>query len=180
VEARSDVESLVERARGADVEAWETLYRSLYQRLLAYARHQLDADRAGEAVSEAMTRAVAGIDRFVWKGGGFEGWLFGILRHVIVDTQRRDGRAGAMAVADAETDWAEPVEGLLAAEEACAVRAAFGRLRAEDQELLHLRVVAGLSSEEVAAVVGKRRGAVRMAQSRALDRLRQLLEDSPA
>jgi RNA polymerase sigma-70 factor, ECF subfamily len=40
-------------------------------------------------------------------------------------------------------------------------------------------VVAGLSSEEVATVMGKRPGAVRMAQARALDRLRELLKETP-
>ena len=58
------------------------------------------------------------------------------------------------------------------------MRRAFGRLRAEDQELLELRVVAGLSAEQVAAVQGRRAGAVRMAQSRALSRLRELLAEA--
>jgi RNA polymerase sigma-70 factor (ECF subfamily) len=42
----------------------------------------------------------------------------------------------------------------------------------DDRELLDLRVVGGLSADEVASVLGKQPGAVRMAQSRALDRLR--------
>ncbi|MFT3767472.1 MAG: sigma factor-like helix-turn-helix DNA-binding protein [Minicystis sp.] len=65
---------------------------------------------------------------------------------------------------------------LLGAEASSAVRAAFHRLSAFDQEVLELRVVAGLSSDEVAAVLGKKSGAVRMAQARALERLRELLE----
>ena len=47
----------------------------------------------------------------------------------------------------------------------------------DEQELLELRVVGRLSAEEVGEVIGKRAGAVRMAQARALSRLRSLLEE---
>ena len=57
------------------------------------------------------------------------------------------------------------------------VRAAFARLSPEEQELLELRVVAGLSSDGAASVLGKRPGAVRMAQARALGRLRVMMEE---
>ncbi len=53
------------------------------------------------------------------------------------------------------------------------VRAAFDRLSPEDQEVLELRVVAGLSAAGVAQATGRAAGAVRMAQSRALSRLRE-------
>ena len=71
----------------------------------------------------------------------------------------------------------EPLDGVLADEESGQMRAAFARLDSSDREVLELRVVAGLTSEEAAAVLGKRPGAVRMAQNRALARLRKLLEE---
>jgi RNA polymerase sigma-70 factor (ECF subfamily) len=43
--------------------------------------------------------------------------------------------------------------------------------------LLELRVVAELSTDEVASVLGRKPGAVRMAQSRALTRLRALISE---
>lgn len=181
VGARPDLSTLVDRARAGDPGAWEDLYQSMYPRLLAYASRQIGPDRARDAVGETMTRAVANIGRFSWRGAGFEGWLFAILRNVIIDVHRRDRRSSpfAFAVADRH-DGSEPSDGLVADEEARALRAAFARLRPDEQELLYLRVVAGLSSEEVAGVLGKRRGAVRMAQSRALDRLRCLLREGDA
>jgi len=53
---------------------------------------------------------------------------------------------------------------------------AFATLGPDDREILELRVVGGLDAEEVGLVVGKRAGAVRMAQSRALARLRAALD----
>jgi RNA polymerase sigma-70 factor (ECF subfamily) len=167
--------ALVDRAGRSDPEAWEALYRRAYPGLMAYASRRLDTERARDAVAETMARAVARISRFEWRGGGFDAWLYGILRHVVIDAHRARGRdAGRRQAIDASR--AGPLDHVLAGEEARAVRAAFDRLGTEDQEILELRVVAGLSAEEVGKVLGKRAGAVRMAQSRALDRLRNELE----
>ena len=175
-----DVAALVALAREGDQDAWESLYRLVYPRLLAYARRRLDAEAARDAVSEAMTRAVAAIDRFEWRGAGFDGWVFGILRHVVLDAQRA-GIRGAQRLRAVPVDGTAhdpaPDHRLLVDEEAAAVRRAFERLSEGDRELLELRVVAGLSSEDVAAVLGRRAGAVRMAQARALERLRRLLTE---
>lgn len=178
MEDAHDEPALVARARRGDADAWEALYRRMYPQLLAYARRRLDAEAARDAVSEAMARAVARIDRFTWEGSGFDAWLFGILRHVVIDAQRAaGGRAPGEASDEAASGDPGPLDLLLGAEACAAVRRAFTRLAPFDQEVLELRVVAGLSSDEVAAVLGKKPGAVRMAQARALDRLRDLLEE---
>lgn len=49
----------------------------------------------------------------------------------------------------------------------------------KQREILHLRVVVGLSVEETAEAVGSTPGAVRVAQHRALNRLRDLLTSAP-
>jgi RNA polymerase sigma-70 factor, ECF subfamily len=170
-DAEEDLAILVERARAMDHAAWETLYRRLYPRLVAYARRRLDDDRARDAVAECFARAVAGIDRFAWRGAGFDAWVIGILRYVVIDEQRdRDRERRRRPELGPVVD--DPGDALIRDEEAVAVRAALQRLSSADRELLELRVVAGLSAEDVAAVIHKRPGAVRMAQARALGRLR--------
>ncbi len=90
--SRPGFKEAVSAARNGDALAWEELYLWLYPRLTSYACARLDPDRASEAVSETFARAVAGIGRFTWKDSGFEGWMFTILRNVIVDMHRRSGR----------------------------------------------------------------------------------------
>jgi RNA polymerase sigma-70 factor (ECF subfamily) len=143
---------------------------------LAYAARRLPTEvQAKDAVGETMTRAVAHIDRLRHEGGGFDAWMYGIMRHVVVDTQRALAKEGPGLVPDA-VDWrSEPSDQTIDREDAAEIRAAFARLSDADQELLELRVVAELSAEEVGSVLGRRPGAVRMAQSRALMRLRALL-----
>lgn len=167
---------LVKRAALGDGDAWEALYRRAYPKLLAFARARLDPEGAQDAVAETMSRAVDSIHSYRWEGRAFDAWLFGILRHVITDAHRRQGRSRHVPE-DHVQAGAGPLDRLVAAEEHRAVRVAFARLSDADRELLELRVVAGLSADDVAKVLGRKPGAVRMAQSRALTRLRQLLAE---
>jgi RNA polymerase sigma-70 factor (ECF subfamily) len=173
-----DLRWLVERARARDADAWEALYRRAYPRLFAYARRRCPHGHAADdAVSDTMTRALVRIDSFAWRGGGFDAWLYGILRNVLLER----ARAGARFVGDGPPDVPahepEPLGCVLAREEAVEVRRAFARLGPDEQELLELRVVGGLGADEVGRVIGKTAGAVRMAQTRALARLRHLIDD---
>jgi RNA polymerase sigma-70 factor (ECF subfamily) len=127
---------------------------------------------------ETLTRAVAGIDRFRWGPAGFDGWVFGIARHVCTDHHRASHRFRLFAAKPEPPGIvALPGEALERAAEHDQMRLVFAQLPAADRELLELRVMAGLSSEQTAAVLGRTPGAVRTAQSRALARLRQLLEE---
>ena len=175
--ANLDTATLVTQAKGGDHDAWETLYRRAYPGLASFASRRLDPDRARDAVAETMARAVASIDRFTWKGSGFDGWLFGILRHVVADAHRTRHRDVTRLPSAAPCADRAPIDHVLDREEADALRRAFDALDPGDRELLELRVLAGLEYAEIAAVLGKRPGAVRMAQSRALGRLRQHLEE---
>jgi RNA polymerase sigma-70 factor (ECF subfamily) len=165
----------VGRLRAGDPLSWEALYRRMYPSMLAYARRRVGTnEEAQDAVSEALTRTVAGIDRLGVTGASPESWLFGVLRHVVLDRQRSSYRQRELPVRR-EIDATDPLESVVLGEERDAVRSAFDRLPERDRELLELRIVAGLSADEVAAVLDMRPGAVRTAQSRALERLRGML-----
>jgi RNA polymerase sigma-70 factor (ECF subfamily) len=168
--------SLVEQARAGNAEAWEILLRALYPRLAAYATRRNGPDYADDVVAETMTRAVESIDRFRWGRAGFDGWVFGIARRVSADHARREAKA-ARPSPTPDLPAGSVDDGLSLAEDHAEVRAAFEMLRPQEREVLELRVIAGLTAEQAAAVLGKRPGTVRVAQSRALARLRELLED---
>lgn len=172
--SEQQLQDFVTRAQQRDPDAWEVLYRRNYRTLFAYARRRLFSDDAADdAVSETMTRALAVVDRFRWKGAGFDAWLMGIARNVVLEQQRKTLRPPAPPPPAAPA--AGPLDQLVHAEQAADVRRAFSTLSAEDQDLLELRVVARLTAEGVGEVLRKKPGAVRMAQARALARLRVAL-----
>jgi len=169
-------DDLVTRARAGHHDAWEALYRHAYPRLRAYAAARVGSGGAEDLVNETMARAVAGIGRFRREPGGFDAWLFGILRRVCLEYFRREGRRRNVGV-QSFVDTADPGEEMDLADEHRMVRKAFAQLTPAEQEVLELRLISGLSAEEAARVLGKRAGAVRTAQSRALANLRGLVGD---
>lgn len=172
-----DLQALVARAQQNDADAWEALYRRAYPALLGYARRRLPSrEEADDAVSETFARAFGRIASFEWAGAGFNAWLFGIIRNVVLEYQRRNRRGGPRLVPEIAVVDGDLLQDLLLDEEAATVRAALALLSPDDQEILELRVVGGLGAEQVGAVLGKKPGAVRMAQSRALNRLRSALD----
>jgi RNA polymerase sigma-70 factor (ECF subfamily) len=176
-----DETHVVGRARAGDPDAWELLYRRAYPRLIAYARRRLaTAEQAEEAVSETMVRAMDRIGDYRPGPAGVQPWLFGIARNVVLETYRAGGRhrkadPAALTVVPPVAEG-DPVGVVLQSEERRLLVDAFGRLSASDQDVLELRVLAGLGAEQVAELTGRRPGAVRTAQSRALARLRVELE----
>jgi RNA polymerase sigma-70 factor (ECF subfamily) len=167
--------------RARDSDAWDDLYHDLYPRLRSFFLRRVGPTHAEDTVAETMTRALAGIDRYVPGPSGLAGWIFGIARHVGADHHRRTARQRAVpGVGTSGSGFDPPDEAAVLGDEHASLRAAFDRLSRKDQEVLELRVIAGLSAEQAAAVLGKRPGAVRMAQSRALAELRRILEYADA
>lgn len=182
-----DLRVLVERARQHSPDAWEALYRRCHPKLVSYARRRLPSSQAAEdAVSEAFARAIARIEAFTWTGAGFDGWMYGITRNVIHEAHRATTRERRLDTKQAYSfdgssslSATEMGDQLERTEEHSVLRRAFACLSDADRELLELRVVGGLTAEEVAVALDKKPGAIRMAQSRALQRLRNALKEVP-
>ena len=166
---------LADAAQDGDPVAWERLYRNVYPRLFAYALTRVGMYAAEDLVNETMARAVAGIGRFKWDGGGFDAWLFGILRRVCLEHHRKHNMADKTRTLDMLINYADPGEALERQGEEEALRRAFAALDESDRDILALRLISGLPADEVAKLVGKTPGAVLTAQSRALAALRSLV-----
>ena len=168
-------DAAVAAAKKGEPAAWEVAYRAYGKALMGYLMVRLDnQDDAGEALSETFTRAISKASSFRGDSYAFRAWLFTIARNVSTDQYRR--RAHLVVVADhpdAE-DRGQPSNEDIAVlnEDLEELRRSFARLPQADREVLWLRVCTGLSAQEVGEVVGKRSGAVRMQQMRALEALR--------
>jgi RNA polymerase sigma-70 factor (ECF subfamily) len=117
------------------------------------------------------------------QGRPFLAFVYGIAAHKVADAHRSAARNRAEPVSDVPdtTDLADgPEAQLMNGEFAGRMRRLLEAVSDKQREILHLRVVVGLSVEETAEAVGSTPGAVRVAQHRALNRLRELLTAKPA
>ena len=116
-------------------------------------------------------------------GRPFASFVFGIAAHKVTDAVRSATRLAVPTedLPDSPDERPGPEETVVAYIEAERARKLLAQLPVHLRELLVLRVVTGLSAEETGNVLGMSAGAVRVAQHRALARLRAIaVEESIA
>ena len=138
---------------------------------------------ADDVAQEVCLAVLAALPRYRDMGRPFASFVFGIASHKVADAARNASRLAVPFedLPDGPDERPGPEETVVAHIEAERTRALLARLPHRLRELLILRVVTGLSAEETGNVLGMSAGAVRVAQHRALARLRALaVEESIA
>jgi RNA polymerase sigma-70 factor (ECF subfamily) len=160
------------------------LWDELHPRLLRFLRG-LDPSAAEDVEADTWLAAARDLGTFNGDDRQFRAWMFTIARNRLIDWRRREARRRSVAVAPeilGERPAADDPAGLaldvLRADAAVAlVRSCLPRNQAE---VILLRVLGGLDVDEVAAIVGKRPGNVRVLQHRGLRRLAErIAEEAP-
>ncbi len=162
---------VLEAARvGADW-AWRELYRDAAPGLLRYARASRAPDPE-DIVGEVFLRAVRGLRSFEGDERAFLTWLFTLARNRIIDEHRKIARrrteaaaAGVLANIPAEDDVEAEIMQMATDEH---VRSVLERLVPAQRDVLLLRILGGLTIDEVALVVRKSPGAVKALQARGI------------
>jgi RNA polymerase sigma-70 factor (ECF subfamily) len=165
-------------AAGGDEEAFGRLWHDLQPRLLRY--FTVAAPTAAEDLaSETWLGVVRGIDRFRGNEPAFRAWVFTIARHEALDWRRRAARRPTEDLGvGAVTEQAAPDDPAATAVEGFSTRAALAlvaTLPTDQAEAIVLRVVAGLGVDQVAAIMDKRPGTVRVLTHRGLRKLAERL-----
>jgi len=164
-------------ARG-DEEAFGRLWHDLQPRLLRYFMVAVPT-AAEDLASETWLAVVRGLDRFRGNEPAFRAWVFTIARHEVLDWRRRAARRVTEAVTvNGLPEQAAPDDPAAAALEDLSTRAALAvvaTLPPDQAEAILLRVVAGLGVDQVAGIMGKRPGTVRVLTHRGLRRLAERL-----
>ena len=180
-EDEGDLRDLVARAAGGDARAAEALLAHVRPPVLRYCRARLGripgADQAADdAAQEVCLAVLSALPRYRDEGRPFEAFVFGIAAHKVVDVQRAASRHAVPTsdLPDAATNDPGPEEHAVRRSETERANALLSRLPESQRELILLRVAVGLSAEETGRALGMTPGAVRVAQHRALARLRTL------
>ena len=166
-------------AREGEGWALTQLYRAIYPRFVRYASAVAPSD-AHDIAADAWLDIARSLDRFRGNEPAFRAWAFTIARRRLLDLQRRRARrrtdpvdpgdlVGTGGRGDAEedaltslgTDWA--------------ISLITSSLSRDQAEVVLLRVIGDLGVSEVAAIMGKRPGTIRVLQHRAIRRLAQVL-----
>jgi RNA polymerase sigma-70 factor, ECF subfamily len=178
---RMSMHDLTAQAVGGQPAAIDSLLRQIRPMVLRYCRARLGRISghhhvADDVAQEVCIALVSALPRYRDMGRPFASFVYGIASHKVADAMRSAANLAIPTedLPDGPDDRPGPEETAVAYLEAERVRALLRRLPRQQRELLVLRVLAGLSAQEVGNELGMSAGAVRVAQHRALARLRAI------
>jgi RNA polymerase sigma-70 factor, ECF subfamily len=170
-------------AAAGDRAAFARLWASAQPGLVRYLRVVCGAD-ADDIASETWMKAMRGLGRFEGDEPSFRGWLAVIARNHLADVRRHAARRPEQLLAEVDEQVAGPTRDSaelaleqLSTEDALRLVASLPPATAE---MVALRVIVGLDVAQVAEIVNRKPGAVRVAVHRGLRSLAAQLDPDGA
>lgn len=177
----ADLRELAALAVQGEPRATEQLLVAVRQLVYRYARARLGRhpgaqDAADDAAQEVCIAVLTALPRYRDEGAPFEAFVYGIASRKVADVQRSAIRRPQPVeqISDRPDPALGPEDLAVQSGDADRARALLALLPDSAREILLLRVAAGWSAEETGRALGMSAGAVRVAQHRALTRLRAL------
>lgn len=174
------LDAVVAEAVAGDRDALRKVLETIRPIVIRYCRARVGTiERSGlsadDVAQEVCLAAVMALPRYCDRGRPFLAFVYGIAAHKVADAYRAAGRDLAYpsdAIPERISAEAGPERAALEADAITRMNELLTVLPDKQREILILRVVVGLSAEETATAVDSTPGAVRVAQHRALARLK--------
>ncbi len=190
---------LIRRAKARSREAWTEIYERNQPKLFRYVQARIGhRETAEDLTATVFLEALKSIDSYASRGRPLLAWLYRIARNVVnyhyrslfrskahqalpgMPTRpvlpffkfgRREDRPQKPSAVNEAAELGDPASLV----EGWDLRAALGRLSQDQREVIILRYFVGLTTPEVASLVGKHERAVYSLQARAIKALRRHL-----
>lgn len=175
-------EQLIEAATTGDREAVRRILTVIQPLVARYCRARLPGHRADDATQDVCLAILQALPRYQPRAA-FLGWVYRIAHNKITDDYRAAAKVEPMSTVPELTPAAglpiTPEAALLASEDKTAALTALGELTERQREVITLRVMWGMCTDEIAEALGIRPTAIRIAQHRGLAALRRKLGVNP-
>lgn len=172
---------LIDQAKQRDATAISELYNRHVDQIYQYVRSRTgDTPVAEDITADVFLRALESLSGYQDYGVPFVAWLYRIAQARVIDYWRRAQRRATVAFDDRDLpEW-------LAAEDVASgdvlqhgqLLTGLQHLTEEQQQVIVLKFMQGLSNAEIAQIMNKTEGAVKALQRRGLESLARLLHDT--
>jgi len=174
------LDAAVAQAVAGDRGALREVVETIRPVVMRYVRARIgSAERVGlsadDVAQEVCMAAIQALPRYQDQGRPFLAFVYGIASHKVADAHRaaaRNRSEPTEVLPERFSLDAGPEQMAIQSESAARMQKLLAVLPEKQREILTLRIVVGLSAEETAEAVGSTPGAVRVAQHRALARLK--------
>ena len=177
-ETKADDALLIQRAISRDADAFGRLYDMYVDRVYRHIHYRVgNVADAEDLTQQVFLKAWQAIDRYKKTTSPFVAWLMTISHNLVVDFYRtKKDKAYLEAEVTANDSASSPERVAEARYLQQQLRKAILQLPRVQQQVVLLRFVEGFRYAEIAALLGKSEGGIRVMLHRALARLRQILE----
>ncbi len=175
-----NVEDLIRRARLGESEAFTVLYEAYFTPPYRYIYFRVsDESDAADLTQESFLKAYESFPRYVSSGKSPLAFFYTVARNCIIDHYRKKKTVRADdEFFEGIPDDSENAEAMAAMkDDGRSLRQKIAKLPQDQQDALVLRFIDGLSSSEIATILGKSEVAVRQLQSRGLRILRSMMKE---
>ena len=174
------LDAVVAKAVAGDRDALQEVLATIRPIVVRYCRARVGTtERSGlsadDVAQEVCLAAITALPRYKDQGRPFLAFVYGIAAHKVADAHRAAGRNRADpmdVVPERSSNDASPEQLAIDSDSSARMAVLLQTLPEKQREILILRVVVGMSAEETAETVGSTPGAVRVAQHRALAKLK--------
>lgn len=174
-----DERDLILRAQAYEPAAFAEIYERFYQGIYNYVFYRVtDEPLAEDLTAEVFVKALEAIDSYTFRGIPFSAWLYRIANNQVTDHFRRKPRHNHLPLQETLIATDEnPNDIMERGFTQRELQSALSLLTDEQQQVVILKFVDGLSNLEVGQILGKSEGAIKSLQHRALSSLGRVLSD---
>lgn len=177
--ARELPDELLAIRSAEDLDAFTELYNRYHRRVYRFVRSQTTDDATAEDLTaQTFFRALSGAATFD-RRGSYKSWLFRIAHNTVASWQLHRTKSPIVLeeVPEHMDPSPSPASVLVAGEERSLVWRVVSSLAPAQREAIALRYIEDLTTDEIAEITGRSRGAVRTLLHRARTALRRAFEE---
>jgi RNA polymerase sigma-70 factor (ECF subfamily) len=160
-----------QRDRAAFAPLYERYVDQIYAYVFTLTR---DKEQAEDVTAATFAKAIEELPRFEWRGVPYSAWLYRVAANQVSRERRRPGWI-ELEPHLADANGIDPAQAVESMDRAGEVRAAVAALPADQRQAVVLRFGGELRNREIADILGRSEGAVKLLTFRALTTLRRRL-----
>jgi RNA polymerase sigma-70 factor (ECF subfamily) len=169
---RDELAALIRDAKHDDDTAMSRLSAYVYAHIYAFMYYRVSQpEDAEDLASEVVLKMVRALKH---QRGNFHAWIYRIARNRLVDFYRKRAVRAEVSLSDVpqkEVTQSEDIMSQIMTRER--LRKGLKQLTEEQRQVIILKFIQGYANQEIAEIVGKSVGAVKVLQFRALKALRE-------
>lgn len=176
----AEIEELVLRSQSGDSEAFASIYDRFVDQIYRYIYFRVPREDAEDITEQVFLKSWEKIRQYKAGKKGFSAWIFRIAHNLVVDTYRFKKDRETVELSPNVPEYRRehnPIKMTESSLHSDKLRKALSRLKGSYKQVIILKFINELSNPEIAKVLKKSEGGVRILQFRALKALKHELNE---